>query len=678
MVPLPAKVLHRRGDNSGRTFSIIFAIIALLVVLGCLIWGIILPRYRKTNLGRPRGRLAANRTGTSNAQFPSHPALLRGFRQKSSIALRQYNPRIESPFPSNPAQSTVDHSLPPSCPPPARLLGAPTHSDGLFTPAKDRLSSRRGRYTRYSRLFQPKALVGHESQSIMTKVNAVEDYVLPIPEALVLKPRPAGRPPPLTKQLGMFPVPQGHVKRKGGLVHPVKLFQDLDQRDSKSTADTFGTPCPAPCHASCSNAERSSVLQVAIRIESPSVDASTHAHPEPVEQSSSSCAKPPSFRHDTSARSVRGGITAVPATNRPGKRLPLGKTGALTRPTTPTPEICELRDRTTADEKTESASFKRGYTPSTNPFTTPEFSSTPPTSSIISTNTVPALSTPLRLPGAESDSCVTTSGVHHHQRTPSSMALPPPVKLTTTYYDLPDKTILHTRQNVYPTHALTIRPRTARFKLPTSCDLQTHPVFMQRHSISSLSTIIKPIMATARGKVGPRASSIYSRDTKGMSFGGNSTHAQIAPNTAEVVTRPWLSIGEHLDSFQQEDNITDVLKSKIDEWDLHTAHLDASLLHSSALKRSISDSGPRGARLRSYPIIGNRNDSWKRDSGGRGRSVPTIRIGPSSDDVFGNDVRNIHWARAVQTAEAVQRYRPEPTLLGALERGTAPGGGQWI
>ncbi|EXJ85609.1 hypothetical protein A1O1_05975 [Capronia coronata CBS 617.96] len=677
MAPLPAKALHRRGDNAGRTFSIIFAVIAFLVVLGCLIWGIILPRYRKRNIRRPPQRLAANRMTVCNARrFPSHPALLRGSRKTSSIALGQYDPRTESPFPHNPAQP--GSSLPPPRPPPAHLLGAPTHSDGLFTPIKDRRPSRNGRSWTEALFFRSKKRVENEEET-MPKVTTVQDYVLPIPEALLLKPRAAGRPPPLTKQLEMFPLPHGIDHRKGGLMHHFKLFQDMEQRGSKSVANTVGTPCPTPCKARCSSTGRSSILQVAVQGDNLAAKFTNHAHPMPTQQSNSFCARGLSLRDKGNEGLVTSMIPAVSITGTPVKQLPLNRTSGLSRSTAPASEIRELHDHAVTDERTESASFQQGHTPSTNPFTTPGNSSTPPTSSIVSCNTFPALPTPLPLPQPASATFVRASEIYHHQ-TPAS-TLPPPAKGTLPSHIFLSQAVYRTDTSMDPAQAPGIRPIAARPETPTDSTFQPRPMQTQRHSLSSFSKVNKPTTVPAKGNHIQRASSVYSRDTRGMSIVGNGAYTQTGHDNAKGNAQPWSSVGNHMDRMQPEADVTNTLKRKIDRWDLRTDHLNAQVLPPSVYKRSASDSGPRGAGLCDFSIFKQPNNAWKRDGGDGERQAPMGRTGrfqSDDDDVFVNQVMDLRQARALSAAKVVQMYRPEPVVPSGLAPGTAPGGAQWI
>ncbi|OAP59181.1 hypothetical protein AYL99_06479 [Fonsecaea erecta] len=258
MAVIPVKALRPRGDdNSGRTFSIIFAVIAFLVVLGCVVWGIVLPKFRKRRGTHRLGRYTVTPNYPAFSpppRFPSHPALLRGFRKQPQIPVQRYDPRIESPFPNSPAQLHSTHR-----PPQAGSGNAVSHIYGLFTPPQCWLSMRNHTQTMSRGNLQAARQGAGIDPRNFTSFRGKHDYILPVPEPVVLKPRPAGRPPPLKKQLERFPFPFDSG-RNDGLVHPVKLFQELQLRKSEINRASFGTPSPIPQHTGRPAAVEMSVM----------------------------------------------------------------------------------------------------------------------------------------------------------------------------------------------------------------------------------------------------------------------------------------------------------------------------------------------------------------------------------------------------------------------------------
>ena len=113
MPPILFNQVCKRDSSSAtaKTFSIIFAVVAFLVVCACIIWGYFIPKWRQ-KYGRSlptRSTGLARRSNTSTTQtgyvpyFPTHPAILRKSKPSGPITVRQYNPHFETPFKSGPA-----------------------------------------------------------------------------------------------------------------------------------------------------------------------------------------------------------------------------------------------------------------------------------------------------------------------------------------------------------------------------------------------------------------------------------------------------------------------------------------------------------------------------------------------------------------------------------------------
>lgn len=646
MPALRSRTLQRRGDDTGRTFSIIFAVVALLVVLGCLIWGIILPKFRKKNHTRPANSLPVfhgNRRAVP--EFPSHPALLRGFRKTPPPPpVRRYDPRVESPFPNSPTElHSLPHHVAPNYRGVLRPSGAPCNTHGLFTPLNAPLPAR----------FEHACSGRGGDAGADIVMNDMQEYILPVPEPLVLKPRPAGRPPPLTRQLERFPLPLG-CALKAGLIHPGELVQEQEQRGSKSTSDTYGTPCPTPYHSIPSKAAPQQSLGVPLQRDRPAHSQDRPVHAVLTTQGLDGENKK-IVRADTNGS--WGGSEHWNSESILKRPVPLERAGTVTRPKTPVSEMREWFDRAVSHSTTEKVSGMRGYTPSSNPFTTPGLSSTAPTSPAYSSKKNPAPSTPLRTDPEAFQKTAAIPEVHRRRRTPSSVVLPSPEDIIKWQSNTTQK---RPRRNK--------RAKAGRLNFVSLSNLRPRKGPAQRHSLSSLSTIFKPIIA-ARSKHSQAASSAYSRDTKGASFLG-SPKADGTPHS-----RTELPFGLARPSSLS----MDLLQTKIDNWDLHTGDLDASVLTPSALKRSLSDHGPRGAIQHDlHDNVDARHEPFEMELSGAGRFVPHIRIARSSDDIFSDERSGIRRDKACKNAARMLNHRPEPVVVGEARRGTAPGGGEWI
>jgi hypothetical protein len=658
MPPLPLQpLLRRRSEASGKTFSIIFAIIALLVIIICLVWGFVLPRLRrKSDIGSlDRGGGTTTSGNNDDYHFPSHPALLRGFHNKSGPTLCRYNPRTESPFPStdplqkNAAPFTIPGSV-------SNSDYGPSSSHGLFSPTKGCVQPRQGIMLSQNETSEPQGKAKGMKEVEMTGFERDQDYILPVPEPLVLKPRPAGRPPPLTRQLEKFPMPIGTLKRKDGLLHPAKLFQGMDSRDSQSTVDTLGTPCPTPFLLRRLNLSRENSEGTNDRKDKEKID--------PIEPGRATSDPIPDNKSDRTVRlrSRSQEQTWIVTTSR--ERPTLQRAGTVTRPRTPVAEMRERFNQTSTVPTNSRASVKEGCTPSVNPFDTPGDSSTPPTSPRYSDE---AMAPPqLIFPGHPTypEAQATDTKRKGHGPSPRySTVLRSPGKHTAVQKPLSKLKIgsESTSKHVKP----------ARLNLTLFSNIRGRERHAKGHSLSSLSTILRPIMIS-RSHQSHGASSIYSRDTKGMSFLGTPAHDEFLHHAVQ----PSSCIDER--NVMLINNV----KSKIDEWDLHTADLDVSAFTSTRLKRTLSDYGPRGPNAGDcaglnlvQPLRINRPSCQNAEDSG-----PRMQIGRSSLEIFSKRLDDYGSDRREHATHSALAGDNQIIKRDEMKRGmgTAPGGVAWI
>lgn len=675
MPALPLRPVQRRDGNcvdvgnvngtdpSVRTFSILFGCTALVVMLGCLIWGIILPKFRKTGRCRRPDRLplpVVHDSPNSRYYFDAPPPdeFLREHQNNTSTRVRIYDPRASSPFPDNSVE--LNTLNPPALPQAAHLAGSTfgmtNSSHGLFTPARNGLGDRRKDHTK---------MFGYELNTITAR-NGTHESILPVPEP-VLKPRPAGRPPPLARQLEKFPMPTTGLSRKGGMAPPGKRFYESQPPASKTSRDVFSTPCPIPANT---NRPSSEILS----FETISLDSSEHRAdteegalvPEPLKtQATQEC--------ETTKKEAPELMTGLGTPK--GKPSPkwesLKRAGTLTRPKTPVSELRQRFDRTASDGKIGNPSYKQAWTPTSNPFTTPGVLSTPPTSPVLSTRTktTAAPSTPFQKPDMDVSTTVPGLDSCALRRTPSSAALPSVERLATNAQVVPESIVNRLSKRLYPANVFMRRKGVAARNLaPISVARST-----RRHSLSSLSTILKPI--TARSKQSHCASSVYSHDTRVMSSLGSRGRDDNVEDHMEAISN-WDFVSGQQKQKQhvpgRKAGSVDVLKSKIDEWDLHTADLDASTIKPLTLKRTVSDFGPSllmPPKLSPAPVAIQR-PAEKMDLS---KPLPVIRVASRRSSVtfdsHGSGVQGSHHG-AIDGNVKMSLGRPVP--------GTAPGGVDWI
>ncbi|KAK5236349.1 hypothetical protein LTR47_002300 [Exophiala xenobiotica] len=695
MPPRHFQTLQRRSDDFGRTFSIIFAVIAVLVILAAIIWAIILPKLRKNKTNRYSDGLTPRIYSRNSPHFPSHPALLRGTRQKPTDSLRHYDPRTETPFRDDPTPlSTFNHGSAASSQAHIALtVGSTNSSDGLFTPLRTRLPLRRGLQARHDpnlRLKRSNVVYSTHNRIPFvpeTGLNGLEEYILPVPEPLLLRPRPAGRPPPLTRQLERFPMPIPRLSRKDGLMHPGKVFSELDQSDSPSVARAaLNTPCPKSASSSRLNGKELSFLEV------------THGHPPSQDQQAAAAVarelnsrltETTSIPHDTDGRTLtmEKGLETAAGTN-PEDLLSLKRAGTVTRPKTPVSEIRQWFDRTASDGKIVKSSFKRGWTPSSNPFTTPGPSSTPRTSpvpSVASTKTPPMLSPSFEITDMDTVIDAPNAGLRSRRRSTSSAALPSPTKIAPLKTVESANTASRLSKKLCPTNVF---GRRTKATLPLNLVSLSRAQHRKRHSLSSMSTVFRPRLRGTKSKRSYCASSVYSRDTRGMSslgspgLDGVSNHTGYHIGTAYTTELP--SRRQKRSSRRKaKAGSMDILRSKIDEWDLHTGDLDALTFTSPPplLKRTYSDCGPRRSRAfdTRCPFMSS-GDLQEKPCGLSPDAKPKIRVEHWDDDVWGDGLASFRDSILESAEQRGFSHRP---ALGQLQvvpppPGSAPGGGDWI
>jgi len=643
MPPLPRAVsLQRRSEASAKTFSIIFAVIAVVLIIICLVWGFVLPRYRKRKkpelnpLHRGGG---TNSSGSNDAHhFPSHPAVLRGFRSKQRPVLDRYNPRTESPFPQNgplpeyapPVPFLTSHPL-------SNSLYGPGNSHGLFSPTKSCIQPRQGMMLQ-NETSKPQGKAKCAKEVEVTAYEQCQDYILPVPEPLVLKPRPAGRPPPLTRQLERFPIPIGTLKPKDNLLHPAKLFEGVESRDSQSTADTVGTPCPPQ-------------YQVR-RMNLPTADTSLRNNDAvDLDELSERTARLRGRSQGKERKAMVASIQGKPT---------LRRAGTVTRPRTPVAEMRERFNQNTINVPANGTTSRTdNCTPSVNPFDTPGDSSTPPTS--------PRYSYNFRVP-----SRAQFPGRHAYPENKGTNMEQPEIARIPSWPPGFQTAVPNASSELGNDSGSTAdRFQPARLNLNPFSNLRSGGRYAKGRSLSSRSTAFRPMMVP-RSYRSHRASSVYSRDTRGMSTLPSPTHDEIMQYQAVQPS-----------SFIDERNtmLMNNVKSKIDEWDLHTADLDVSALSPPRLKRTLSDCGPRGSIPRDYPGLGSVRPLWiARPTYNNTEHHPRSQIEHDSFDMFNKTLNGVGSGCRDHVAHPAKAGGKKPITDGGFgdATGTAPGGVAWI
>ena len=697
MPALPMPGLRPRTDTSTRNLSIVFAIVALVIICLCFAFAC----YPKWLTKRPTPTKFNGLTQLRSLsrspppQFPSHPVVMRNLHKKPSQNVRRYDPRTYSPFPNTPPKG--DAVSLPSIKGANSLAGLhkTSESDDPFSPVRARncttpighrysIPTSRGTLTEMA-----------DYAPSLPQYGDAADYILALPEPLVLQARSAGRPPPLTRQIEKFPLPESIAIGSDKLAHPKKLFEKLEQLgkeqehsgQDQNLATTYdvceaGTSRPGPLQ-NRSGTDDSKIMGAHGRnAPNPSIET------RPAFQTNDAHRKKPPWNPFAS------------------KASDIARSGTVTRPKTPVSEIRDYHNRGEKERKCKpwmTDSLSKTLTPSTEPLTASAFAdsghatvSTPPSSPLVHFSRLPLLPTPLRSRKDLRAAAETPTPIPRERgATPSSAALPEsPGKLAPLQRVLKRNCTRRNSKGFFHAHPPdksgkvinpTSKPRPVKLTLASSFRIQSPRVPIRRHSIDSACSMLSPLVGYQGARQSILASSIYSRDTKGLSF----ARSPISPNfakepTIEEETEQHTPQAKHATSL-------DLLR-KIDNWDLttHDVHLSSSPTY--VLKRAISDSGAYSPAFPnphpSMILVNSAQASTHRASYSLKTSIPRISIGRPSDDIFqdGRDEKDLDhdlWAR--DTTRVLKRVLDmeiarsrRSRMSGMLGKRGAPGGADWI
>ena len=667
--------LKRRNIDAGKSFSIVFAVIAGVVIFGCVVWGLVLPRLRKKYPPRPsstrfnghdQNSLVTIITEGSSQPLPSHPAVLRHLSGYFSYPVRTYNPHTETPFSKSP-NSDILLPAPAVLP---RTVSAPelptdTSSHGLFSPVKARLHQRwawpHNNLSTNASQVEMKEYMRQNSTS-----TDVQDYNLTLPRRPLLEAKTAGRAPRLTKQLEKFPMPTSYSQH----AHPKQIFDDLEQelRESKSRRDETNS------HQDTFIKTRADLERVCFAPNTISKKSMGDARRQ-LRVEKNSIISTRGYHQDVAGPSDSSPRRQFWKAFSPRLRNPrLSGAGTVTGPKTPVAEICDQYDRSASDSNiTACSEIKKSNASSTGPLTVSTATgkaeaSTPPTSPISALKSLPSLPTPLRMrrAGLRSAAATPTPDPLLDRRTPSSMALPRSDRPTPLHQSLWMRR--GNRENNGLHHATHESHRTRPARLDFSSINTQSQRHASRHSFSSISSMLAPLVSSRGRRLSLHGSSVYSRDTKGMSLVRSpfsetfsSTHASHLQTPVEA---------SHMLGKRKASSM-DMLQSKIDSWSLQTPHLDLSTSPSSPLKRALSDLGPRTPLLPT-----DTNGAAKITMPGSRPVVPEIHIGRASDDI--SRYLEYDGGKLFKQMHNVEMSLSESNLSSVLGRGGAPGGAMWI
>lgn len=635
MAPVAAQDLTQCGAGTGKTFSIVFAVIAFLIVAICIVWGYFIPKWR-FKYGRPSstrfnciggaakfGPSTPPRARRNVPHFPYHPGL-RDLHNISSLSI--YNPRTESPFGNGPRNIEFVH-----------LHG--------FTPTFAAATQRKFSSTRRRPTHDYELPKTPDTLSQLALTHSFPDLGLgenddSEPDRSMGGPvaRPAGRAPPLTKQLALSrTLVSNPAKCFDTLALPNLLFEKLDKLDSPKVSPETDESCLSGL---------TSVPKIK-RNDKGRMDTTIHTAEE-VKSEVAEIGEGGGFgrwsEKPSSTKHIFQRAIAVPKPiHRRKSKMPVGNirdrydwdSGGL-QFIPPTNVLLQRRLTPSTEPLTSSACADSGFSPL----------NTPPTSHCLPIHHPTLIPTPLRVRRAAARAAAASltpadTNQKHSFSSGRLMALSPS-KLAP--FSL-QKSIKTKRK---------IRTSTG-FNNPTP-------------SLGTTAAKSKPIRIKRSSW---KSSSAYSRDTKGVSILPSSKHAPDMDHESDK------NLPLHEPSLGRA-NSMDLVRSKIDDWNLHTGDLELPIPPLFDTKSKVD---PRSSRLfveTENPVPGSTQP--KEDvptSFSLTLPIPKIYVGRSSDDVFsdGKSVQNSD--RVLGTVLDVEMVHGESDGSGYYGR-TAPGGVEWI
>lgn len=635
MAPIVAQNDARRDSGTGKTFSIVFVVIASLVVAACILWRCFTPKWRHT-YGRSScthfnciggaakyGLSTPPKTPRYVRRFSSHPGA-RGLQEDCSLPI--YDPRTETPFPN-------------SCPRTREIVNLRSLT---LTPAtKSKIPSAFERPTHDYELPNTPSTLSQLALTDGFGDHDIEEVDESQPGRLMVAAvaRSVGRPPSLTKQLALFPTPASKPsKRFDTLAHPNLLFEKLNKLNPRnappvSTASYQSGSTLMPEIKRNGNNRRNCMPQTATNLKSElrEINGAKLASGWANEQSNS--------------KGLIGPPVALPK--------PIHKS----KPKTPVANIRDKYGRYVARVKfvpPRNASLRRLLTPSTEPLNT---------GASVNSDFVDLTTPPMSPPPATSDTTLVPTSLNmRHAAAHAASASLTPLQASVRHISLSESSKALSPGKLTP------------FSLQKS--LKSKRYFRKSigfyHCKSTVRTAVAIPKQTHINQGSWRSSSVYSRDTKGISILQDPTSAPVISGGSGTNPRPdEPRLGRA--------NSTDLVKSKNNDWNLHTVGLHQSIPPTTDWPRP--DIGPRSPPLHidfeNPAPLGSCPQENDHTIFGLTMPIPKVLVGRHSDDVFcdggsaqsrGRALRKVLDMEMAGTESRISRYCGK----------TAPGGAGWI
>lgn len=705
MAPAGRPNLARRDLSSGGVFTLAFVLIAFVVLGTCFVWACVWPWLRRkyvdpsypTRVRSTEGDEGhrSRRESILAVLFPSKDPEPNLFARTPPTELRTFTHRTVTPFSYRPEAGRSLSALHLTRKRAAAGVDPASRANGLRTTMNDQTSSDH----EHDRVASPdvtsKRVDNPNTKSGLSdrRFGDAKEYILALPEPLALTPRnPQRTMTPATTLPNMFGSPLRPMDKHA---HPNKLFRNL----GKGIASGHNNPAP-------NNEEENGITLHHNRNHHEDSDSQSVTEDEGIEHKkkfnkesgdSFSIADMSGLSegddddegdHNPSVAAIHRLKTYRSLTGAIDPRS-LTKSGTFTRAKTPVAEIRSMFDRTASEGRRQVKAPGSNDTFSSSPFTKKngsgkaQSSSTNTSSFDFSASSLSLLPTPLSIKsGTASDAPpvpLIPAGQALFNSLPANREHAAGIHIA-----LKNKGVIRKPASA---ETLSTRSRPAHLELSSAHQHKRRMPLVRE--VPSANSMLAPLVRPAESRNRFRSSSVYSRDTKGISMARSPISSAYGSITGRSPVSPCFP-GDTTNSSDRT-NLThrkpsspvDMVRNKVDNWHYNVAD-DHELRAAVASPYQDELDGPGPEVRHSYrdsqaaKTISVISTEYNAEEEAYGRmSMPRISVGrPTIEHLRHINPQSASFETAT-ASHAVRQVTSDSALI-MTNRGQAPGGAQWI
>lgn len=565
--------IRLRDLTPGSEFSIIFCSIAILAIFSCALSSFLYTKYKlkqRCFKYRDHHNDSSSFHPSQNLRlpltFPSNPAV-RPLLCKPSAADVPclYDPHTQSPFPStldSNSQFTTSVTMPDTAHDPE---AAPNSSSGGMFALRGVVPTTRPQIFNHCTNVNRADPIAIDSITRSREFGDAKDFILAVPEPLLLKPRPAGKPPAAVRHQERHGTPASRSSDR--ILHPKKLFQNVNNGDNRISVCSSTSLCvdhrKSDLPVESNGQEMVNVVDQVTKDENEAfISSDAESEREHVNPDTQTTILSTESRNMTPLHRLRSYKSLTKKTC-----SAMTRAGTITRSKTPVEQMVRMyedddfknviAELNPPQKLTTSTTHSSAVTPSGRTSI-----STPPTSPGLLTGTLTLLPTPLRPKPSTISSNLTSSlkaetielspldqltKVNGHLRRQSSHP-----SLQVRRCKRASKGFYHANRQPY------LKPLKLKLAVRRSISLSEGS---ECGSTGSINTKIAPLPQRHLSRYRIRASSLYSQDTRGFSTIRTPLSSGFPSPVFEVA-----GDGNLAQPGVQLKNSHDSVKARIDEW----------------------------------------------------------------------------------------------------------------